>query len=624
MGTWYGTDNAVGAEFSRFDSVISQALRRSDLVGAGDQNADLSDRLYGAGGDDILEGYGGADSLYGEDGNDDLYGNNQLLIYATDDEKANWFNYTADNDEGDSLYGGNGNDRLFGQEGDDKLHGENDDDKLYGGDGDDVLDGDDGNDILDGEFGVDRLRGGLGNDTYYVDNEFDFVGEWAGEGTDTVVAETSYTLAAGTEVETLRASDINVFFGISLTGNEFAQSIDGSEFDDVINGKGGADVLSGLNGDDIYYVDNTADQVVEAIGGGTDTVTANISYVLGAGVEAELLRTTANGGTAAINLTGNEFAQTVYGNAGNNVINGKGGADVLRGFAGNDTYVVDNKADQVIETVGGGVDTVTASTSYALGAGVEVEALRTTSSGGTAAINLTGNALKQSITGNAGDNILHDGGGSGADTLSGLGGNDTYRIFNSGDVIVETGAQGSFDIVMAAVDYVLTTGAYIERLATNGSAGTSAIDLTGNNLAQEVIGNAGANILKGLGGDDHIRGLDGKDTLTGGSGRDFFGFNSKLNATTNVDTITDFTVVDDTIELYQSMFTALTTPDTLAASAFRANTTGLAGDASDRIIYETDTGRLYYDADGTGAAARVQFAVLSAGLAITNTDFVVV
>ena len=61
----------------------------------------------------------------------------------------------------------------------------------------------------------------------------------------------------------------------------------------------------------------------------------------------------------------------------------------------------------------------------------------------------------------------------------------------------------------------------------------------------------------------------------------------------------------------------------LAAAAFRANTTGLAGDASDRIIYETDTGRLLYDADGTGAAAGVQFATLATGLALTNNDFLV-
>ena len=62
----------------------------------------------------------------------------------------------------------------------------------------------------------------------------------------------------------------------------------------------------------------------------------------------------------------------------------------------------------------------------------------------------------------------------------------------------------------------------------------------------------------------------------------------------------------------------------LTAAAFVANATGLAGDASDRIIYETGTGNLFFDADGTGVGARVQFAVLNPGLSLTNTDFLVI
>lgn len=46
-------------------------------------------------------------------------------------------------------------------------------------------------------------------------------------------------------------------------------------------------------------------------------------------------------------------------------------------------------------------------------------------------------------------------------------------------------------------------------------------------------------------------------------------------------------------------------------------------DAFDRIMYETDTGRLYFDADGSGAGACVQFATLAANLALTSADFFV-
>ncbi|PKP67124.1 MAG: hypothetical protein CVT83_08840 [Alphaproteobacteria bacterium HGW-Alphaproteobacteria-5] len=109
--------------------------------------------------------------------------------------------------------------------------------------------------------------------------------------------------------------------------------------------------------------------------------------------------------------------------------------------------------------------------------------------------------------------------------------------------------------------------------------------------------------------------------MNGGNGADAFVFNSALAA--NIDNIIGFNVADDTIWLENAVFTGLAN-GILAASAFAANLTGFATDASDRIIFETDTGNLFFDVDGTGASARVQFAVLSAGLAVTNLDFFVV
>ena len=71
------------------------------------------------------------------------------------------------------------------------------------------------------------------------------------------------------------------------------------------------------------------------------------------------------------------------------------------------------------------------------------------------------------------------------------------------------------------------------------------------------------------------------------------------------------------------MFTGLSL-GVLKAAAFRANTTGLAGDPSFRIICETASGRHYFEADGTGAGARIQFATMASGLALTEAGFCVI
>jgi Ca2+-binding RTX toxin-like protein len=103
-------------------------------------------------------------------------------------------------------------------------------------------------------------------------------------------------------------------------------------------------------------------------------------------------------------------------------------------------------------------------------------------------------------------------------------------------------------------------------------------------------------------------------------------FNSSLNATTNLDHVTDFATVD-TIDLENGIFTALPTTGTLSASAFYAAAGATsAHDADDRIVYNKTTGGLYYDADGNkaGGVAAIEFAVLDNHAALTNADLIVV
>ena len=370
------------------------------------------------------------------------------------------------------------------------------------------LTGDDGNDVLDGRGGADTMTGRYGNDIYYVDNVGDVIVEAAGQGSDRVLASISYALTAGAEVELITTTDHVGTNAINLTGNELANSIIGNDGANILDGKGGADSLAGRLGNDIYYVDNAGDRVVENAGEGSDRVLASVSYVLTAGANVELLTTINNFGTAAINLTGNELANTIFGNDGANVLDGKSGADALVGRLGNDFYYVDNAGDRIVEAAGEGSDRVFASASYTLGAGVSVEMLTTDFNPGTAAINLTGNELANSIFGNNGANILD--GRAGADTLIGQLGNDFYYVDNVADRVVEAAGQGS-DRVFASLSYTLAAGVDVETLSTTDNAGTAAINLTGNALANVIYGNAGANILDGKAGADTLSGFGGND-----------------------------------------------------------------------------------------------------------------
>ena len=108
----------------------------------------------------------------------------------------------------------------------------------------------------------------------------------------------------------------------------------------------------------------------------------------------------------------------------------------------------------------------------------------------------------------------------------------------------------------------------------------------------------------------------GADTLFGGNDADTFVFSTTLGAG-NIDIIGAFSVVDDTIQLSLSIFSAFGA--TLDAGEFVIG--AAAADADDFIIYDAASGALYYDADGNGGGAAVQFATLGVGLALTTADF---
>jgi Ca2+-binding RTX toxin-like protein len=278
------------------------------------------------------------------------------------------------------------------------------------------------------------------------------------------------------------------------------------------------------------------------------------------------------------------------------------------GGLGEDWYYVDNTNDIVTELAGQGTfDRIFTSVSFLVAGGSGIEAITTTDQTATTAINLTGGNADNFLAGNAGANVLN--GRLGADTMVGLGGDDTYHVDNAADVVVEGANEGTFDRVYATVSYTLAAGVEVEALTARSSIGT--INLTGNEFANFIAGTMDANVLDGGGG---------ADTLVGLGGQNAFAFTTALGGG-NVDTINDFVVVDDTIWLDDAVFAGLA-PGALAAGAFA--TGAGASDADDRIVYNSATGALLFDADGLGGVAAVQFASLGTGLALSAADFLVI
>ena len=363
---------------------------------------------------------------------------------------------------------------------------------------------------LDGGLGADTLVGGNGNDKYYVDTASDIVDETGTDGTDTVFVSFSYSLAPSA---TVKGPIENLVLGgtgnINGIGNGLANRITGNSGNNVIIGGIGADTMIGGLGSDTYVVDDAGDVVQEGVAVGTDMVNALVSYTLAAGAHVEVLQTVNYLGTANIDLTGNERAQEIRGNAGNNVIDGGRGGDLMMGFAGNDTYFVFSAGDTIWEVAGQGFDTVKADTRYTLQADAHVEVLETRYAMNFNALNLTGNALNQKIVGNSGNNIIN--GGGGVDMMHGGLGDDTYVIDNAGDQALDT-VNGGQDRVNVLVSYALPTVSAIELLQTANVNGTANINLTGNNYIQAIYGNAGNNIIDGRGGANSMRGYGGNDT----------------------------------------------------------------------------------------------------------------
>lgn len=243
-------------------------------------------------------------------------------------------------------------------------------------------------------------------------------------------------------------------------------------------------------------------------------------------------------------------------------------------------------------------------------------------SGNNGADRLYGYGGADTISGGNGNDVLVGGGGN--DDLSGGVGNDRFTVENTGDRVHEVAGQGT-DTVYCRVDFTLGAGESVEVMRV--VSGTVGHALTGNELANRMLGATNGDTLNGGAGNDWLFGSGGNDELWGGNGHDRFYFDTALDGAGNVDTIADFHTVgasSDFIFLDDAIFQGIVNSGgSLNASQFAANAGGVAT-ATSLIIYDTSTGALYYDADGSGGAhARVQFATVAGHPTLTTADFVV-
>ncbi|WP_131800965.1 calcium-binding protein, partial [Methylovorus sp. MM2] len=635
------------------DSVANQLTGNSGANKL--EGLDGNDTLDGGAGNDTLDGGLGADSMQGDAGNDtyiiddladivdetisgatggvDLV---KLFTSYNDDEYL-----LATNVENLDATAYVGNIGLEGNVLNNLITAGIGNDTLDGGNGNDTLIGGAGNDILMGDAGIDNLQGGAGDDEYHVilkttGTGLNVVASLEDTITDTAgTSDTLYlhggtgatkvsTIVLAAALEHLNALDaaVNGEVSLNLTGNASGNGIIGSDGNNTIVGLTGNDTLEGRDGNDSL-----------------------------------------DGGVGDDSLDGGNGNDTLIGGTGN---------DALVGGDGDDTYVVTLKTtgtglmavaslEDTIDESGTGIDTLklTGSAKLTISSSIEligdlanIENIDASATSSTL-LNLTGNASNNTLIGNAAANTIlgEDGndainggagndtldGGAGSDTLDGGLGNDSLKggagddlyIVNAiTDLVDEDGNTDSNDSIQASISIDLANPNYtgIEHVILTGTSALNAKgSADGDTIGNQLTGNSGANKLEGLDGNDTLDGGAGNDMLTGGSGNDIFLFDTALSSK-NIDTITDFNGDEDDIHLDAAIFASLA--GGVNSSNFHTGTLATAIEAGGKyLIYDTTTGKLYYDADGGGTGKAIQFATLSkidnAFPELSEADFII-
>jgi Ca2+-binding RTX toxin-like protein len=168
------------------------------------------------------------------------------------------------------------------------------------------------------------------------------------------------------------------------------------------------------------------------------------------------------------------------------------------------------------------------------------------------------------------------------------------------------GAPASFDDVATSITATASAGSGI---------------LYGDSLDDALVGTSGADVLVGGGGADSLTGGPGTDVITLGDGSDTVIFDSLIGS----DIVTDYSVADDSVQLSKATFAALGAVGALLSAEFYSAAGAVAGaDASDRMVYDSASGRLYYDADGSGAIGAVLIGTFIGSPTLTHSEFAII
>ena len=665
-----GDDLIIGGRDSLASRDINNTIDVEDLedqTESDDGNDALyggrgNDTIVGGAGDDILDGGQGDDLLRGQDGVDVFRGGAgtdtvdysvespfQLLVNletnvasggtGSGDTFHSIENLIGSDDRIDRFIGTNAANHFWGQGGGDYFNGRSGDDILDGGNDGDILYGEDGDDRIIGGAGQDYLDGGVGTDTVVYAGSSGGVTVNLAEGTarggdadgpaqivgrGTVIR---HDILAGFE------NAVGSSLGDHLIGNAQANKLSGGSGDDTLTGQGGADILNGGAGNDMVdYAD----------------ATRGVRLNLASGRVGDDIYVSIEG------LSGTGYDDRLQGDAAANALLGQGGADTLIGGRGDDTLLGDFAyAGDAPPRPGMGTGYATLdedatnnsvatafdiSNNFSLTEDPDIfdstSVLHTTvnatgnGEGGYYRIDLAaGTVITVDIDGIADPNV-HD---------------SWVRLLNSnGDIVAQNddgggdpGSTSSRDsstvfVVQETGSYYILEGSWSETAPGDGWSETvpegSTYELNVSvefPPAQVQPGEAGADTLVGGGGSDLLDGGLGADALIGGRGEDSFRFSTALGSG-NVDRIVDFSVADDLILLDERVLAGLGGDGALSFGAFHKSSAGIAQDANDRIIYDTNNGGLSYDADGAGQADAIRFARLDKGLNLSADDFIIV